>query len=94
MSDTLLKPERKVKDYYKLQFYEESKKSFLEQATKKCEGKEDTTVCLEKFSKCFDSVFGYLKEQLELEDKIVFKWDKRNYYQEGPIKYAFIPYKI
>ena len=85
------KPIKPNKNFYLTNFYKVSKNSFLNQINEVCKDKEDPAVCLEKFSKSFDSVFNNLNDQLVEEDKLYYTLEKRMFFGEGLAKYKHLP---
>lgn len=81
--DYLAKPKQLPHNYFQNKHYFNAKEAFLTEAAKRCEGKEDVQVCLQKYTAAFDNVFNVLKDQLEKEDKLDFMYKSRSYYEEG-----------
>jgi hypothetical protein len=84
-------PIKPKKDIYFNNFYKISKSSFVSQIADICKDKDDPTVCQEKLSKGFDSVFNVLNDQLVEENKIFYTLERRMEIGEGLSKYKHIP---
>jgi hypothetical protein len=84
------RPIKPNKNFYYTNFFKISKNSFLNQINDVCKDKEDPAVCIEKFSKSFDSVFNTLNDQLVEEDKIFYTLEKRMFDGDGLAKYKQI----
>lgn len=76
---------------FRKKFYEEAKKSFLQDITLSvCKEVEDQTVCINKNLKAFDVVFTALEEQLNLEQKLLRDYEVRQ--KEGVNYIRRIPF--